>query len=55
LKRSLDDKFQSLFDLNREIIELTPEDDIKAEIVQVDGVSECMLLCVAAQSLWQTP
>ena len=40
LKRSLEDKLQSLSNLDQGILELTPEDSIEAEIVQADVIKE---------------
>ena len=40
LKRSLEKKLQSLGDLDRDILEITPDDSIDAEIVQADEMKE---------------
>ena len=40
LKRSLEDKLQTLSDLDEGILDLTPEDSVKAEIIQADEVKE---------------
>ena len=40
LKRSLEDKLQSLSDLDQGILDLTPEDSIEDEIIQADEIKE---------------
>ena len=40
LRLSLEDKLQSLSDLDREILELTPEDAVETKIVQADEVKQ---------------
>ena len=55
LKRSLEDKLQSLSDLDQGILELTPEDLIVTEIVQADEIRERLYAALSKLELCLSP
>ena len=55
LKRSLEDKLQSLSDLDQGILELTPEDSIETEIVQADEIRERLYAALSKLDLCLSP
>ena len=55
LKRSLEDKLQSLSDLDQGILELTPEDSIETEIVQADEIREKLYAALSKLNLCLSP
>ena len=55
LKRSLEDKLQSLSDLDQGILELTSEDLIETEIVQADEIRERLYAALMKLELCLSP
>ena len=55
LKRSLEEKLQSLSDLDQAILELTPEDSIETEIVQADEIRERLYAALSKLDLCLSP